>query len=88
MLQYRMQKEKELNEKPSAKIALKKNVLKVYDVENIKAVFLKDGSEFEIELFNPLQVTVLAKIKLNGEWINGGGLILKPGQRVFFRKIS
>ena len=65
---------------------IKKNVLKVYDAENIKAVFLKDGSEFEIELFNPLQVTVLAKIKLNGEWINGGGLILKPGQRVFLER--
>lgn len=77
---------KELNEMPSAKIALKRNVLKMYDVAGTKSVFLKDGSEFEIELFNPTQSIILAKIKLNGEFINGGGLILKPGKRVFLER--
>mgnify|MGYP000244376206 CR=1 FL=1 len=36
-------------------------------------VFLTDGDEFEIELFNPLTVSVLADIKLNGQSISKTG---------------
>ena len=46
-------------------------------------VFLKDEDEFEIELFNPLTVSVLADIKLNGQSISKSGLVIKPGQRVY-----
>ena len=46
-------------------------------------VFLKDGDEFEVELFNPLTVSVLADIKLNGQSISKTGLVIKPGQRVY-----
>lgn len=46
-------------------------------------VYLKDGDEFEIELFNPLQDCVLADIKLNGQSISKSGLVLKPGQRFY-----
>lgn len=49
-------------------------------------VYLKNGSEFEIELYNPSRQTVLSKIKINGEFINGGGIILKPGERVFLER--
>jgi len=46
-------------------------------------VFLNDGDDFEIELFNPLAVSVLADIKLNGQSISKTGLVIKPGQRVY-----
>jgi hypothetical protein len=46
-------------------------------------VFLNDGDEFEIELFNPLTVSVLADIKLNGQSISKTGLVVKPGQRIY-----
>jgi hypothetical protein len=46
-------------------------------------VFLKDGDEFEVELFNPLTVSVLADIKLNAQSISKTGLVVKPGQRVY-----
>ena len=46
-------------------------------------VFLNDEEEFEIELFNPLTVSVLADIKLNGQSISKTGLVIKPGQRVY-----
>jgi len=46
-------------------------------------VFLEDNEEFEIELFNPLTVSVLADIKLNGQSISKTGLVVKPGQRVY-----
>jgi hypothetical protein len=46
-------------------------------------VFLNDGDEFEIEIFNPLTVSVLTDIKLNGQSISKTGLVVKPGQRVY-----
>ena len=46
-------------------------------------IFLNDKEEFEIELFNPLTVSVLADIKLNGQSISKTGLVLKPGQRFY-----
>lgn len=46
-------------------------------------VFLKDKETFEIELFNPLQDSVLADIKLNGKSISKSGLVLRPGQRFY-----
>ena len=46
-------------------------------------VFLNDEDEFEIELFNPLTVSVLADIKLNGQSVSKTGLVVKPGQRVY-----
>jgi hypothetical protein len=46
-------------------------------------IFLNDKEEFEIELFNPLTVSVLSDIKLNGQSISKTGLVLKPGQRVY-----
>ena len=46
-------------------------------------VFLEDKEEFEIEIFNPLTVSILADIKLNGQSISKTGLVVKPGQRVY-----
>jgi hypothetical protein len=46
-------------------------------------VFLNDGDEFEIEIFNPLGVSVLADIKLNSQSISKTGLVVKPGQRIY-----
>ena len=49
-------------------------------------VYLKNGDEFELELFNPSSDTVLSKIKLDGKYISGGGIVLKPGQRIFLER--
>lgn len=46
-------------------------------------IYLPNSSEFEIELFNPTKVTVLAKITMNGINATRGGMILKPGQRIY-----
>ena len=72
--------------KPTAKLAVKKSILRVYEVDNLSTVYLKDGSEFEIELFNPTQEVILCKFKFNGKSLNGEGLILYPGQRVFLER--
>jgi hypothetical protein len=49
-------------------------------------VYLKNGSEFELELFNPSQSTVLSKIKIDGNYISGGGIVLRPGQRIYLER--
>ena len=63
---------------PVAYIAKSKQRLKQYE----DTVYLKNGDEFEIELFNPSQSKVLARIELNKISI-GPGIILRPGERVF-----
>lgn len=60
-------------------IAINKSLLKVYDDEN---VYLKDGQEFQLMIFNPHQFKVGVRISLNGELIPNA-LILRPGERVW-----
>jgi hypothetical protein len=48
-------------------------------------VYLRNGDEFEIELFNPTTNKVLAKISLNGKSL-GSGIVLRPGERVFLER--
>ena len=69
--------------KPTAHITKKKSRLKVY---NGHSVFLNDKDNFEFEIHNPKQKSVLVKIKLNGEYISTSGVVLKPGQRVFLER--
>ena len=68
------------HETTGAWIALNNNRLKIYQDSQI---YLKDGDQFEIEIFNGETTEVLAKIWLNDELISTSGLILKPGQRFY-----
>jgi hypothetical protein len=72
----------QISDKPCAYITKNKQRVKQFN----QNVYLKDGSEFEIELYNPSRKTVLGKIKINGEFIKGGGIILRPGERVFLER--
>lgn len=49
-------------------------------------VYLANNSEFQLELFNPTTSKILAKIKINGNYISNTGIALKPGQRVFLER--
>jgi len=53
--------------------------------QHIDTVYLNNGDEFEIELYNPTQNKVLAKIEMNGNSI-GNGIILRPGERIFLER--
>jgi hypothetical protein len=53
--------------------------------QHVDTVYLNNGDEFEIELYNPTQNKVLAKIEMNGNSI-GNGIILRPGERVFLER--
>ena len=71
---------------PTALICINKSRIKVYDKETTPTYYLEKGQEFQIELFNPTSDTILAKIKLNGNQISQGGLVLRPGERVFLER--
>lgn len=71
-------------EKPMANLTINKGRIKKYDKKTEKPTYyLKDGQEFEIELFNPKSNNILVKIKINGKLISQTGIVLKPGQRIF-----
>ena len=70
------------SKEPSAFITVRKQRQK----QNGKNVYLHDRTEFEIELHNPTNDSILAKISLNGNRISNSGIVLKPGQRVFLER--
>jgi hypothetical protein len=67
---------------PTAFVTKGRQRVKQYDGNT---VFLNNGDEFEIELFNPTTNKVLAKIELNGSYL-GYGIVLRPGERVFLER--
>lgn len=73
------------NNLPSAYIAVGKNKsrLKIY---NGKDVFVKDGEEFQIEIFNPTTKTIGAKILINGNSISSSLFVIKPGERSYLER--
>ena len=68
------------NAQPTAEICFKKSRLKKYQGNKL---YLKNNQEFEIELFNPTTDDILAKISLDNKELSGGGIVLRPGERVF-----
>lgn len=64
---------------PEAYITKNRNRLKQIG----STVYLKDEDEFELELFNPKTISVLVKIKINGNYISSRGLVINPGQRIY-----
>lgn len=71
---------------PTAQLCVNKSRLKVYNKEKSPTYYLTNGQEFQIELFNPTSDSILAKIRLNGNLISQGGLVLRPGERVFLER--
>lgn len=68
---------------PEAFLTINRNRIKIYGNGNI---YMEDGQKFELELFNPLQKKVLAKITINGTPISTSGIILRPGERIYLER--
>lgn len=64
-------------------VTVGKSRVKLY---NINEAFLKNETEFEIELFNPNQSELIASISIEGE--DMGSFVIRPGQRVFLERSS
>jgi hypothetical protein len=67
---------------PQAFITKRKQRVKQFEGQ----VYLSDGDEYQIELFNPTPKHILAKIKIDEEFLSGGGIVLRPGERVFLER--
>ena len=67
--------------KPESFITRGKQRLK----QHVDTVYLNNGDEFEIELYNPTTNKILAQIEMNGQSI-GNGIVLRPGERVFLER--
>lgn len=69
-----------------AKLAINKSLLKEYsNNEYSRIVYMKDNSEFQIQLFNPYSYTIGIEIKLNDMSL-GNMLVLKPGERIWLER--
>ena len=83
-----------LNSREMAKIAVEKRLCKEYcdaskGVDNF-IVYLNDGDEFQIQLFNPTNRVIGAKLKFNNEhrgWFSSDNyVVLRPGERVWLER--
>lgn len=75
--------------KPQAFITQRKQRVKQHKTTQTlldSIIYLNDGDNYEIELFNPKSVHLLAKIKIDGQYLPGGGIVLRPGERVFLER--
>ena len=69
--------------RPEAHITSKKSRHKIYDGKNI---YLKNGTNFEIELHNPTSIRYMAKIWINGKLISTSGIVINPGRRDYIER--
>lgn len=75
-----------INTTKMAQIAINKSVCKEFATSNSeRTVYLKDGDEFQICLFNPYQETVAADISIDNKSL-GGRIILNPGERCWLER--
>lgn len=68
-----------------AKIATNKSLLKEYNYNSNRVVYLNDNTEFQIQLFNPFTYTIGAEILLNGKNLNNY-IVIKPGERIWLER--
>ena len=67
-------------------IAISKSICKEYSTYSYsRVVYLKNGQEFQIQLFNPHNFTIGAEIFINDEKLSNI-LVLKPGERVWLER--
>jgi hypothetical protein len=71
----------------NAKIARNKSLLKEYTVNGKRTVYLKNGDEFQIQLFNPETIEIAARITIEDTTLPHD-IILMPGERVWLERFT
>ena len=67
------------------KIAVNKSLLKEFLVNSQRTVYMNNGSEFQIQIFNPYTYSISASISINGVDMTNQ-LVIKPGQRIWLER--
>jgi len=74
------------NEKKMSGIGVHKSLLKEYTTSKwLRTVYLNDGDEFQIKLFNPHQERIGVELSINGKDL-GNMIIVEPGQTVWLER--
>lgn len=68
---------------PVAHICVGRNRQRVYGDNSI---YLEDGQEFTIELYNPTSNNVGARITINGDAISSSLIVIRPAQRYYLER--
>ena len=72
------------NNEKLAKIAVNKSLLKEYsNSSNERIVYMQDGTEFQIQIFNPYSYVIGVSFKFNNNSESSQLLVLRPGERVW-----
>jgi hypothetical protein len=74
------------NPMPEAYIAVSAARKPIYSQDSKKFVYLEDGTEFQIELFNPTYKVVGIKLYLNDNLTSNSMLVLRPGERTYLNR--
>lgn len=81
-------KTKSNNDSFFSKIAVNKSICKEYKTsEGNRTVYLNDGDEFQIQLFNPETVEIGVEIKIDGTPLSNT-IILNPGERLWLERYT
>jgi hypothetical protein len=73
------------NANKMAAIAVNKSLLKEYHASEGRVVYLDNGSEFQIKLFNPKNCNIAADISINGV-PQSTCLVIRPGQTIWLER--
>lgn len=81
-------KTKSVNDNYLSKLAVGKSLLKEYKTsECTRTVYLNDGDEFQIQLFNSETIEIGAEIFIDGEPLSNI-IILNPGERMWLERYT
>ena len=68
------------------KIAMNKSLLKEYNVNGKRVVYLNDGDEFQIQILNPHPFRIGVSIKFNDSFYSTRKLVINPGERIWLER--
>ena len=74
------------NNQQNVKIAMHKSLLKEFNRDLERVVYLENGDEFQIQIFNDQTTEIGAMIYINGEVIGSSLLVIRPGERVWLER--
>lgn len=78
------------NSAPQAKVAVSKSLLKEYKEctqhgGSSRVVYMDNGTEFQIQLFNPKTTEIACRVYINDEAMSND-IVLRPGERLWLER--
>ena len=71
-----------------AKLAVSKSLLKEYRTsDSPRTVYMNDGTEFQIQLFNPKSTEIACRVFINDEELSNM-IVLRPGERLWLERFT